>query len=230
MRLNGAGPVVLILAFVAGVYFFWGGTGWSETFRYKLTINVRVDGKPYSASSVIEARQVIGVCLLGNARCIPDFSAKGVAPMIMLPDGASIYASLRGYYAGPNQVGGVSLGRLPWLIYLDDWPKGNTLARLPEHKPRVEIPFDGHPKSKYKPNIRIAVPKPPQMPEFSRVGLNGPVRQVGKNVRLVSFTLAPTDEPLKQFIEPAPPWLERARSMQRFRGTISSLETSKNGD
>ena len=63
MTKHGTGPVLLILAFMVGVYLLWGdGQATSETFRYKLTINERVDGTPYSASSVIEARQEVNSC------------------------------------------------------------------------------------------------------------------------------------------------------------------------
>lgn len=50
----------------SGILWWWNPATFapkSQTFRYKLTINVRVDGKPYSASSVIEARQERGKCL-----------------------------------------------------------------------------------------------------------------------------------------------------------------------
>ena len=86
MTKHGTGPVLLILAFMVGVYLLWGdGQATSETFRYKLTINVRVDGTPYSASSVIEARQEVKLDAPGGASaaaaqrggCLPLFYGQG---------------------------------------------------------------------------------------------------------------------------------------------------------
>ncbi len=73
MGLKRAFPIAVMFGILAIFFYEWSNPR-SELFRYKLTINVRVDGKPYSASSVIEARQSLGVCLFpGNARCLPNF-------------------------------------------------------------------------------------------------------------------------------------------------------------
>ncbi len=161
MGLKGTGPVFLILAFMVGVYLFWGdGQPTSETFRYKLTINVRVDGTPYSASSVIEARQEVNSCPWwgfsgsgASGGCLPLFSAKGVAPMITLPDGAVIFADMCGnlcgfVHGGDNDIDGVSLARLPWSIYVHEWGKAAdtsgknwSLIPMPIETPPQELPF-----------------------------------------------------------------------------------------
>ena len=194
----------------------------SETFRYKLTINVTVDGRPYSASSVIEARQVIGRCLLGNSRCIPKFSVKGVAPMIRLPDGAVIFASLSGYV--DPVVGGRAAARLPWLIYLDEWPRGNVIAKLPGETPRLTIPFVGHPKSKFRPPMRYYGPTGPGGRGTAQIGPGVAKQRTGRAIQLVTFVIEPTDRPLSVKISGAPTWFDTMRADPKYRGTISILE------
>ena len=247
MGLKRAFPIAVMFGILAIFFYEWSNPR-SELFRYKLTINVRVDGKPYSASSVIEARQSLGVCLFGNARCLPNFTAKGVAPMIMLPDGAVIFASLSGNHQHDKNspLQGWPVTRLPWIIYLDRRPKGNTLARLPDQTPRMEIPFEGHPKSNRKPTTWYAPPQKLGPPLGYIIG-PGKTQPTGRAIRFDTFVIEPTDEPLVEWLDPAPPWMaahrggpriseierkERIRRIVQERATFDSVaranvETSK---
>lgn len=238
MGLKGTGPVLLILAFMVGVYLFWGdGQATSETFRYKLTINVRVDGTPYSASSVIEARQEVNSCRswVGSRsrKCLPLFSAKGVAPMITLPDGAVIFASLSGNSSDkPPGVKGTGVARLPWLVYVPDWRavadtsgKNWSIIPLPEETPRTEIPFADHTLSKYRPSIRVSVPGKVQLPKALPVSNDTISKVMSRDVNLISFRLEPTNDRLVEKLEDAPPAMIEARRNNTLLANRQTIES-----
>lgn len=188
------------------------GCGRSETFRYKLTLNVEVDGRPRSATAVIEATQTMNVLCtpIESSYCYPRFSVKGVAPMIMLDDGGVIFASLSGHVSDKD-YGGQHLSTLPWLLYVDKWNlgPGKTMVEMPPKPPRLERPLTN---PKRKPTIWWVPPQSIGPPEGWIVGPSN-VRQLsGRDITLVSFVIEPTREPLLEWLDPAPPW------MAAFRG------------
>lgn len=187
------------------------GCGREQTFRYKLTLNVEVDGQPRSASAVIEATQTTNaLCTpIESSYCYPRFSVKGVAPMIVLEDGGVILASLDGHVSEKDD-GGQLLSTLPWLLYVDDWKlgPGKTMVEMPPKPPRLELPL-ANPKR--KPTIWWVPPQPIGPPEGWIVGPSM-VRQLsGRDITLVSFVIEPTREPLVEWLEPAPPWMAAYR-------------------
>ena len=237
--------VWVLLAIAALALFFGDGSQSEETFRYKLTINVTVDGSAYSASSVIEATQTrarswwFGVSGSGASGGVyPEFTAKGVAPMITLPDGAVIFASLTGNHSdNPPGAKGASVSHMPWLIYVDTWWAGTDRSKyknlpvvpLPKETPRVEVPFEGHPKSKFRPAMRIAIPRRTDYSpvRWDFIGPSNASERSGRAIDLISFVIEPARDPLITCIQPAPEWLVEARQEPRLQGTLRSLETCK---
>lgn len=239
-------PIWNVLLFFGAIYVTWNlathlvwGTGTSgpssETFRYKLTINVTVDGTPYSASSVIEATQRLADCPswgfsgIGSGRCMRRFTARGAAPMIHLPDGAVVFASLSGRVDRTNNTGGQAASRLPWLIYVDEWwagldrsqYKNLPIVELPENPPRIEIPFEGHPLSEMRPPIWFI---PPQElgPPFGYIAAAGKSRRYEKRaLKLDNFSIEPTDSPIQSDLTDVPSW------MAAYRGGPKISETER---
>lgn len=212
---------------VAVLYAFGFIQPHSETFRYKLTIRALVDGQMLAASSVIEATQRRGSCLVGPTRCTSSFSAKGVAPMIHVRDGSIIYASLTHQYSHkfPGLNGGTSLGGLPWALYVRDWKKatnisvfGYSLVTLPRETSPLEIQFEGDQLSKHRPSIRVTIPGQEELPRSIPVGPTTISTVMKKNVRLISFSVEQTDAPLNECYETSSPAVIAARKKKAERG------------
>lgn len=194
----------------------------SETFRYKLTINVRVDGQMHSASSVIEATQKRANCPWwgfsgshSGGSCLPNFTVRGVAPMIRLDDGAVIFASLSGYHSdNPPGVRGEGLARLPWFVYVPDWGSvvdrsgpNWTIIPLPKKTPRLEIPFEGHWLSKFRPPIWW-VPAQKLGPAVGTPISSASASNVsGRRIGVESFVIEQTNEKLVECLTNGPPWV-----------------------
>ena len=261
MGLKRAFPIAVMFGILAIFFYEWSNPRF-ELFRYKLTINVRVDGTPYSASSVIEARQEVNSCPWwgfsgsgASGGCLPLFSAKGVAPMITLPDGAVIFASLSGNSSDkPPGVKGTGVARLPWLVYVPDWRavadtsgKNWSIVPLPEEPPRIEIPFAGAPLSKFRPAMRWVPDQELGPADTLSIGPGVAAKYTGQDIKLTSFAIEPTIDALTEWLDPAPPWLagyrggkgysaeeSEQRRWQRIRGQSKfgvvgrrEIETSK---
>ena len=245
-------PIWNVLLFFGAIYVTWNlathlvwGTGTSgpssETFRYKLTINVTVDGTPYSASSVIEATQRLADCPswgfsgIGSGRCLPRFTARGVAPMIHLPDGAVVFASLSGRVDRTNNTGGQAASRLPWLIYVDEWWAGLDrsdyvnlpVVQLPDNPPRIEIPLEGPPLSEMRPPIDVAIPGRIELSHGQAMAIrpNNAMELSGLPIKLVSYEVEPSAEPVVECIEPAELWLKQARKSGKLQGLRGMIES-----
>lgn len=219
-----AGMIALVLATLYIVY--WDSDP-PETFRYKLTINVTVDGTPYSASSVIEATQTRKRALLNwsgsgaGGGLYPEFTARGVAPMIQLPDGAVIFASLRGFFSdNPPGGRGASAARLPWLIYVDEWWKdlpnrgsytNLPVVRLPAETPRLEIPFDGHPNSRFRPPIWYVPPQELGPAMGTPISNENAQKVSGRHLSLGTFAIEPSMAPVIECLEDGPLWVAAYR-------------------
>lgn len=204
----GRSQVVCVCMFALALL---AGCGREQTFRYKLTLNVEVDGRPRSASAVIEATQTTNaLCTpIESSYCYPRFSVKGVAPMIVLEDGGVILASLGGHVRD-NDNGGQVLSTLPWLLYVDKWNlgPGKTMVEMPRNPPRLELPLTNPNR---KPTIWWIPPQSIGPPEGWIVGPSM-VRQLsGRDITLVSFVVEPTREPLVEWLEPAPLWMAAYR-------------------
>lgn len=187
------------------------GCGREQTFRYKLTLNVEVDGRPRSASAVIEATQTTNaLCTpIESSYCYPRFAAKGVAPMIMLDDGGVILASL--WAAGhEGEDGGQEMSVLPWLLYVDDWQlgPGKTMVELPPKPPRLELPLTN---PKRKPQTWWVPPQQLGPVEVYKIGPSTARERSGRNIELVSFVIEPTRELLVERLDPAPAWMAAYR-------------------
>lgn len=190
----------------------------SETFRYKLTLTVLDQGVPYSASSVIEATQVERKSCIGamGSYCYPQFKHRGVAPVVMLPDGAVVFAALGGG-CGPaeGECGGQRASRLPWLVYLDRWDlgPGKTMVHLPPRPPRMELsPAD---RGKRPPIVYV----PPQElgpPESWYVGPSSIGAVTNGRIAIQSITIEPTREPVTDWLDPAPVWMAAHRGGPRI--------------
>ena len=209
------GFTVTAAAFIVLVLYMLGVFDPSGTFRYRLTITVDVNGNRHQASSVLEARQRRSFCLINQfgGGCLPTFSVKGVAPMIRLPDGAVIFASLSG-----RVDYGRGLARLPWLLYVDDWRKATDTTQrnwpiipLPAKTPRLEIPFEGHPLSKYHPVIWWVPAQELGPPKGYPLRKGGKLEINQRIIRPVRFSIEPTSEKVVDWLEPAPTWMSAYR-------------------
>jgi len=215
--------VVVVIGVVLLILYSWGYfEKSSETFRYKLTIDVKVDGKLHSASSVIEATQKRANCPWwgfsgshSGGSCLPQYTVKGVAPMIRLKDGSVIFASLSGYSSDkPPGAKGRSLARLPWLLYVPDrravadtTGKNWSIIPLPKETPRLEIPFAGHPLSKFRPPIWWVPPQELGPAVGTAIGVRSANAVSGRELDLTRFSIEPTLEPLVICVEKGPSWV-----------------------
>ena len=208
------------LGAAAGAAALLGGcrSGRRETFRYKLTLTVLDRGAPYSAASVIEATQFERISCIGatGTYCYPQFEHRGVAPVVMLPDGAVVFAALGGGCGTERgECGGQGADRLPWLVYLDKWDlgPGKTMVHLPPSPPRMELNLADRGS---RPPIVYVPPQELGPPVIWFVGPSSIGEVTNGRIAIQSITIEPTREPLTEWLDPAPVWMARSRGGQKI--------------
>ncbi|MFY0610575.1 MAG: hypothetical protein JXQ99_03525 [Hyphomicrobiaceae bacterium] len=193
-------------------------------FRYRLTVKIELDGKQYVGSSVIQSTQISSRCIKTQGSkesgCGSAFVAKGVAPIIRLPNGDLLIAVLQGHGESTRDPfrqdwNGANLASMPWYLYVP-WPWNRTrqypMVRMPTETPPLEIPFAGHKLSRHKPAI-LWVPKEQKYrwPEGRFLGPQSVRKITNLDMELKSFRIEATKDQVLEIAPNMPNWIELVR-------------------
>lgn len=182
------------------------GGSLSETIRYRLTINVEVDGKLVSGSGVIQVKQSDTRGLFGSMGGFGN-EVSGKAVVVDLGPHGTLFALLRGPKAGYGDLGGPA-----WMLLhaFADLLKSET-----DPLPRVRLLREQRPRRVLK------VDEIPMLVEFRDLDDPKSVEQIdprnlaatfGSGVVLRDAVIEVTEDPLTTGIEVKLPWLTTMRT------------------
>jgi hypothetical protein len=198
MKLLGIVAVIAV-----GLWLAWGWIFPSGALRYRLTIEVEVDGKIYSGSGVIEARYEIPPrWMLGANRVVP--SVRGEAVVVDLGERGVLFALLRGVPVEESRGYVADATAMPLKEFnvtgsggVDD----SVLRKMGNLKARAEIP-----PSRLPMMVRFRNLDDPKSVE--RVNPSDLSASFGLNTRLLRVTIETTRDGVTSGIETRLKWLK----------------------
>lgn len=188
---------IAVAAIVAGVLLYRVSYP-TYTYRYRMTINVEVDGQMRSGTSVIEARISKQPVFLPGVNPL-DYSERGEAVFVDLGAQRNIVALLAsGPYAESAAYPSVLVPRHFKLNLFDD----RQLASLSQLRGRWELPSADLPTL-----ATFSNPSDPSTIELLRA--DQLERRFGSNVRWGSITIEMTTDPITHTIESKLSWVAK---------------------
>jgi len=178
----------------------------SETIRYRLTINVEVDGKVVSGSGVIQVKQSDTRGLFGSIGGFGN-EVSGDAVVVDLGTHGALFALLRGPKAGYGDLGGPA-----WMLFdaFADLLKSET-----DPLPRVRLLREQHPRRV------LRFDQIPMLVKFRDLNDPKSVEQIdprnlgaafASGVVLRDALIEVTEDPLTTGIEVKLPWLKTMKA------------------
>ncbi|TFV37995.1 hypothetical protein E4K66_16295 [Bradyrhizobium frederickii] len=174
----------------------------SETIRYRLTVNVDVDGRLVSGSGVIQVKQSDMRPVFGSMGGAGS-EISGEAVMVDLGPRGTLFALLRGPKTGFGDLGGPA-----WMLFhvfadllkgeIDPLPKVRLLV---ERRPHRVLPLDVIPML-----VHFRDPNDPKsVVQVDPANLRA---TFDADVALREVTIEVTDDPITRAVETKLPWLK----------------------
>ena len=201
------GCLITLVALLFGVVALVVGNSYyypNYTYRYRLTVNIEVDGKLHSGSSVIEVTWRGGPKIGEGAGYWP--TVRGQAALIDLADRGLVVATL---IAEDNTKAGFGAQWIVPRAFGDE--NGGDYKRVPELREKRELSFDNLPRFLWFPN--------PQDPNTAETLTVDNIPSVfGPSARFAGAFVEITSDPLVIDVRQKLPWIkaleERARGEQ----------------
>jgi hypothetical protein len=197
--------VVLLLsagALVVGYNYLYP----NYTYRYRLTVNIEVDGKLHSGSSVIEVTWRGGPKIGEGGAYWP--TVRGQAVLVDLSDRGLVVATL---IAEDNRKAGFGVQWIVPRAFGDE--NGGDYKRVTELRGKRELSFDNLPRFLWFPN--------PQDPNTAETLLVGNIPSVfGPSAHFAGAFVEITSDPLVNDIRQKLPWIKTLEQRPPGEGTL----------